>query len=200
MRFGLIRNQLREITKPKSIFEHLFQSRKRGSVLLELRVPKYEYFRASMFVEDILDLTDNELEFDLVMLINLLYEDFLNHVREGTNQLNLASKLMMKRDNYLNPTIVVEDHIQVNENHTRFIDRKITKPIEFVKIEFLLNRRTALRGEVFLMDLTAASNQHLQLTLNELITILLLDFVKEVQKGNTKRIINRIIQNLSSFA
>lgn len=194
MNFSLIKQQLNKLNKPNS-WRNLFKSNMVGSSLLTIRLPKYEYFRASMFVEDILSLSEYEVSFSVPDLISILYDDFLHQVVNGTNQRNLAMKLMKKRENYLYPTKKIDSTVMITDNHARFIERDIPKKQQWITLELLINKRSALRGEVLLMDITAVEPKF-ELSLNQLISILIIDFVTELKKGNNAQTMNTIVNRL----
>lgn len=197
MRFNLIKQQLGYNSKPESWFDKLFRSKDRGIHLVQLRLPKYDYFRVSMFVEDLMEVAEYECTFTVSELIAILYEDFLHQVVHGTDQRGLAKKLMVKRDMYLHPKIKIDDAIELSPNHTRFIEREIPKKQPTVMIEQYLPKRTALRGEVLLMDLSSV-DERFNLTLEQLLSVLVIDFAHGLKKGNNVKVMNDILQRVIS--
>lgn len=60
-----------------------------------------------------------------------------------------------------------------------------------ITVEF--HRKYLERGEIFLYDLIKISPKF-SMTLEELVTILVIDFVQEVEKGNSKKVMDQIIK------
>lgn len=193
MSFELIKQQLNRIGKKS--WSDLFKSKHGGLTLLTIRLPKYDYFRATMFVEDILSITEHEISFELSDLIAILYDDFLHQVINGTNQTELAKKLMQKRDKYLKPTQSVDSSIRVTDNHIRFVDRELPIKRQWVVKELILKKRAALRGEVLLMDLQNVE-PNFTLKIEQVISILVIDFVHEIKQGNNAKVMQAIIRQL----
>jgi len=196
-KLNLISDRLQEIASPpKGIFATLFgSSRHRAKVDIRVRLPQYEYLRAEMFVEDLLDLCDDEVSLGVDDLIAILYKDFLDTIARGANQKELVFKLLDKRDKYLKPSEVIKEFVNISQNHLHLTEKVIPKKIKWVVMQLEFSRKAALRGEVFLMDLSQLDPKF-QLTLEELISILVIDFVTQLKAGNDAKLIQSIIDNL----
>lgn len=187
---NLISERLEDIMRPKPFWKSLLQLSRSSKIGMSVKLPHYEYFRLEMFIEDLMELTDHELNMEMVDLIAILYDDFLATLTSGTNQQELAKKLLVKRDKYLFPKQVIDDHIQITENHTRFIERVVKKKVRWVQINVSFSRKSVLRGEVLLMDLS------IDLTLEEMITILLIDFATKLKEGNSASVVKSILRSI----
>ncbi|BFH10984.1 hypothetical protein J6TS7_62140 [Paenibacillus dendritiformis] len=61
-----------------------------------------------------------------------------------------------------------------------------------------MKRALALRGEVFLHDLAMHSGSF-EMTIDELLSILFMDFMVEVRKGNHRKLMKLIIARLEEW-
>lgn len=125
----------------------------------------------------------------------MLFKDFLSQVTNGTDQRVLLTKLMEKHEFYLRPTEIRKEYMQVSPNHLQFKDVVVPKKTKWVVLQLQLTRKAALRGEVFLMDLSQIDSRF-QLTLEELVPILVVDFVVQLKSGNDENLIQRIMATL----
>jgi hypothetical protein len=197
-KLNLISDRMQEMTAaPKGLFASIFRSgpQKLAKVDLTIRIPHYDLLRAEMFTEDIMELCDYDLQLNVYELVALLFKDFLSQVTNGTDQRALLTKLMEKHEFYLQPTETRKEYIQVTPNHLQFKDVVVPKKTKWVVLKLELTRKAALRGEVFLMDLSQI-DPRFQLTLEELIPILIMDFVVQLKAGNDGNLIQGIIANL----
>lgn len=200
---NLIRDQISELTGQKngeSLWSSLFPRKQPQEVVLRIRIEWYAYLRADTFIQDLSELAGRELNFDVFHLIALLYDDFLRQIRLGVDLKELHKRIGEKKSRIESAkTKVVEEFVQVSENHWSLIKRQVMVKQRVVGFDLRIARKSALRGEVFLYDLCrAVDEKEPLLSLEELITILLLDFVAEIQNGNQTAVMKRIIQSLNS--
>ncbi|GGG18655.1 hypothetical protein [Paenibacillus abyssi] len=196
-RFNLISDRLQEIASPqRSILGNLFgRLSKTPTVGLRLRFPQYDYLRAEMFVEDLLELCDYEITFQVDDLISILYKDFLVQVAQGTNQKQLLIKLKEKQDRHFRVSDKVAEYVWLNPNHLHRTEKNVPRKVKYLMMEMQILRKAALRGEVFLMDLSQLDPEF-TLTLDQLISILFIDFVSELKSGNDADLVQNIIAHL----
>jgi hypothetical protein len=197
-KLNLISDRMQEMTTaPRGLFASIFRAgpQKVAKVDLSIRIPHYDLLRAEMFTEDIMELCDYELKLNVYELVALLFKDFLSQVTNGTDHRLLLTKLMEKHDAYIRPTEIRKEYIQVTSNHLKFKEVVVPKKIKWVVLKLELTRKAALRGEVFLMDLSQIEPRF-QITLEELIPILIMDFVIQLKAGNDGKLIQGIIDNL----
>jgi len=197
-KLNLISGRLQEITAPqKGIFATLFGTvNKVPKVDLRIQIPQYEFLRAEMFVEDLMELCDYEISLQVDELIAILFKDFLTTIARGAIQKQLMVKLMEKRETYFRPTETVKEYVNLTPNHLRLSEQVVSKKVKWVVLQLEVTRKTALRGEVFLMDLMQLDPKF-QMSLEELISVLFIDFVVQLKAGNDGKMIQNIINNLS---
>lgn len=205
---NLVGSRLQELSDPsppKGIFAHLFGSllgsnknRRPPKVELRIRLPQHDFVRAEMFVGDIMEMAGEGIYLRVDELIAILYQDFLATIVKGVNQKQIAEKLSQKKKIYLSRSEKVQDFVKVAPNHWSLTEQVVKKNIKWVILPIELYRHVAFRGEGFLLDLTTIGPDF-QMTLEELISILTIDFIAQVRAGNDAKVITRIINNLDSL-
>ena len=199
---NLIRERFSELTghSHHSLWSSLFRRKQPQEVILRIRIEWYAYLRADTFIEDLAELAGEEFSFDVVQLVALLYDDFLRQIRLGVELKDLYKRLREKQERIAAArTKIVEDFVQVAENHWSLIKKEVKVKRRMVGFDLRIARKSALRGEVLLYDLSRAAGQtEPLLSLEELITILLLDFVAEIQNGNQTAVMKKIVQGLQA--
>lgn len=161
---------------------------------LHVKLPHYEVLRANSFLDDIMELTDHTIHLTLEDLIALLYHQFLVQVRSTSKFSTLGQKILNKKIELAEKEQrIVTTFEQVNPNHWALVERKIPTKMKTKQITVEFHRKYLERGEIFLYDLIKISPKF-AMTLEELISILVIDFVQEVERGNSKKVIDQIIK------
>lgn len=161
-----------------------------------LELPKSELFRLQTFVDDIIELTNNEFDYSIEDLISLVYLDLLQSVRKGKlKHSQFADKLLSLYNEYLAP-IVKEEWQPINEYKMVRVQKTIPRE-GFIKYPFLLKKRSVLRGEVLLMDLYGPEKDRNGITIHVLISLILIDFANEIRKGLSQRRIQSILRSIN---
>ncbi|KGP78302.1 MULTISPECIES: hypothetical protein [Paenibacillus] len=162
---------------------------------LDIRLPHYEILRAKSFLDDVMELTDHSIMITIEDLVGTLYDQFLNQVRHAAKISTLGTKVLKKKEELEeNSNKTVTSFEQINPNHWALVEKKVPAKVKTKIIRIEMHRKYVERGEIFLYDMSKIIPEF-QLTLEELITILLLDFVHEVEKGNSKKIMDQIIKS-----
>lgn len=199
----LISGRLKELSSQrKGLFSVFFEALHRTSrsnrlakVDLSVRLPQHEYVRAEIFVGDVMEMAGDDISLRVDELIAILFQDFLATVVRGVNQKQLASKLVQKREKYFRSTNKVEEFVNVSPNHWTLSEHVVTKKVKWVVLRMEIARHIAFRGEGFLLDLSLIEPDF-HMTLEELISILTMDFISQVRSGNDAKVVQRIIHNL----
>lgn len=173
-----------------SIFPKLSRS---AYVFIQVDLPEYEVLRAQVFLDELADKLDEETQLTIIDLIALLLKDFL-YVASTTTKLEiLKNSLLNKKKQYLSKTERVEEYVEVSPGHTSLQIRNRPRKIHFYTLELTIPRKTALRLEIVLYDLEQMFTSF-QMGLDELISIVFLEFVHHLKIGEEKNMIKRFIQ------
>lgn len=200
-KLNLISGRLHELSSQRKgvlgvFFDALLgSSGSKRKVDLSVRLPQHDYVRAEMFVGDVMEMAGDDVSLRVDELIAILYQDFLATVVRGVNQKQLASKLAQKRDKYFRPSDKAEELVNVSPNYWTLSESIVTKKVKWVVLRMEVARHIAFRGEGFLLDLSLIE-PGFHMTLEELISILTMDFIAQVRSGNDAKVIQRIIDNL----
>ncbi|MCY9540489.1 hypothetical protein M5X00_13355 [Paenibacillus alvei] len=167
-------NRLQEMFKP-------IKKRATQVMTLEVRARDIDFVRAEVFLDDMYKLTgedpDNLLSVNSLIL--LLYEDFLMQIRSQYDSVQMIERLIEKRLFYFRKR-------EIDESDQILIKSK------WAILKLPMKRNMVLRGEVFLHDLGLESPKF-EMKLEELMSILFMDFMKEVRKGNQRKLIKSIL-------
>lgn len=144
----------------------------------EIRIPTYLYLRIMALVEFICE--EYEIQFDLGTFIWILYRDFLGRAYKYNNQADLY--------NFISSM----DRKEVDIVDYRQSDSKNKKEKQKEKkIVFSLSKKEALKGELVLGDLYEAFSYHV--TLEKVIEMHIIHFIKEYKKGNLPGAVTDIV-------
>jgi hypothetical protein len=173
----------------KSSLLHRIFGIKKSYTQLRLRADTDDFDRAEIFLDDVRLLTKMELpDFDVGDLVLLLYEDFLYSVRDRYDQKHLVQSLEDKRNFYFKRSR--HDWSAEDDEESIYFTRP--RRVSLV-IRMRLNSET--RGRVLLNDLSRAVPSF-SMEMEELTSILFMDFIAEVRKGNQRRLIRALIDRL----
>ncbi|EJW14323.1 hypothetical protein PAV_14c00160 [Paenibacillus alvei DSM 29] len=177
--FSLMKQRINEMFGVKEPFW------KRRSVKeVTLRARDIDYLRAEVFLEDIVSVAgDDSIYLTIPELVCLLYEDFLFEIRNSFDVESIIINLSNKR---------LEHFRKVDSNNIKL-------RCKWVSYSISMKRPLALRGEVFLHDLAMSSGEF-EMSLDELLSILFMDFMAEVRKGNQRGLIKKIISRMESWS
>ncbi|MET1167575.1 MULTISPECIES: hypothetical protein [Bacillales] len=163
---------------------------------LHIQLPRYEVLRANSFLDDVMELTDHTIHLNIEDLIALLFQQFLIQVRSTAKFSTLGQKILNKKIELAEKEHrIVTSFKEVNPNHWALVEKKVPIKMKSKQITVELHRKYIERGEIFLYDLIKISPKF-DMTLEELISILVIDFVHEVEKGNSKKVMEQIIKSL----
>ncbi|WP_108671450.1 hypothetical protein [Peribacillus acanthi] len=201
-RYNLLQEKLRG-NRPKRLFHSFFSS---GRKYITLVVGYYDYLRGKVFIDDLLDTFEEAPEFDIAVLIHLLYQDFMNQIKKGYDNRQIALFLRKKKTEYLEADKQEKKVMkQVTQNIFTFetTEEDVESPHgereKQAHITIRIKETELLRGEIFLHDLSPFM-AHTTLTIEDLMVILYLDFIKQVKEnGNSSKIQKSILHRLNNL-
>lgn len=162
--------------------------RNKKYVELDIKAEEVDFLRAEVFIDDINQLTDGQFNrFSIEDLVLLLYMDFLAQIRDNIDTLNIGQTLQVKYTEYYPAQ---KQYRALQEQETSFSTRK-----RWMKLNIRIKRSAALRGEVFIHDVRLLLPGFI-LTLDDILSVLYIDFIHELRKGNQRKVIEMILQRL----
>ncbi|MCM3216763.1 hypothetical protein ABER75_11750 [Niallia taxi] len=187
----------------KGFFQSFFSSKK----YISIKLPYYDYLRGQVFIQDLKDNYPEAITsyIDIGHLIELLYKDFLNQIKRGVKNEDVAIYLKQSMEKYF-PVKVIEKRVFKQVNHHLFQyeemaemdDEDEENEEKFAYIEIRYSEKVILRGEILLYDLTPFLD-NTTITVEQLISIIYLDFIKRVQEhGNSVTVQQTILKKLQS--
>lgn len=200
---NLLQQKLTGSSSSKGFLDYFFNNRK----YLTLVFGYYDYLRGKVFIEDIFDMYDDvPNEFDLDVLIHLLYRDFMNQIKKGTDNKQIAGFLLAGKAQYLNVKKTEKRIMKALTEHVfsfesleeEVIEEKSDEDKE-AHLTIRMKEAEVLRGEIFLHDLSPFLKD-VHLTIEDLLTILYLDFIKQIKEhGNSAKVQKNILFHLTHF-
>lgn len=179
--------------------------------ILTLTLPYYDYLRGLVFIDDVKRVYEEETPslFDLAALISLLHDDFIYHTQKGVrDHQQTASFLLHAKRTYLKRTSLQQTRKmkKVHSNTFAFELEEEEVPVQQKKkednavIEMALREAKIQRTEILLYDISPYLQDE-WITVEELITILYLDFIDKVKReGNTEKLMNSILKGLEFYS
>jgi hypothetical protein len=175
--------------------------------ILRITLPYYDYLRGLVFIDDTKRVYEEEtpITFDLAALISLLHDDFIYHTQKGVrNHQQTASFLLHMKENYLS-TKQTKTMKRVEGKGNTFAfeieeeEESVNKEKDVVIIELSMREAKIQRTEVLLYDISPYF-QGEWITVEELITILYLDFIHKVKReGNNEKVMKSVLKGLEFY-
>ncbi|MCM3034051.1 hypothetical protein [Niallia sp. MER 6] len=185
----------------KGLFQSFFSSKK----YINVKLPYYDYLRGQVFIQDLRDNypEDMSYSFDIGDLIHMLYMDFLQQIKRGVKNEDVAVYLKQSMEKYF-PTKLVEQRVFKQVSHYSFqyehmeeFEEDEEDEEKFAYLDIRTAEKIILRGEILLYDLSPFLNGT-SVTLEQLIAIIYLDFIKNVQAhGNSIAVQQTILKKIS---
>lgn len=152
-------------------------------VKYSILIPSSDYWRGELFCEDMQVLSDG-YNFTQADLLDILFQDFLINVRLLSNPIGIY--------NYLKSIDSRPPIIRYNGEEV-IMDLPRAQTME---IECYINRKDAVRAEVFLSDLAELFPDD-PLSVQDILQIRYCYFIKEYKMGNMKEVIPSIMKHLN---
>jgi hypothetical protein len=176
-KYGLINQELMALDEDTFFGRLLNAFLKDKRLAFEIMVPNDLYFRADVLCDDILQKRKNDKEYTQSELVQHVFFDFLDEVRDHDGNVGaIYTKLDVRR----------QEILRVNENP--LVPSRSRK-----KLLIKIDRDDALRAEVLLQDLEYFQPNH-NLDVEKLIEIVYLDFLLEYTKGRRRNVIKEILE------
>lgn len=176
-KYALINQELIALEADSLLDRFLTVFLKDKRLMFELYVPNELYFRANVLCDDVLEKRVINKEYTQGELVEHIFLDFLDEVRNHDSNVGaIFTKLMVRK----------QELPLVNEN-------PIIKVKSKSKLLIKLDREDVLRAEVLLQDLSYFHPNH-GMDVEELIEIVYLDFLLEYTKGRRKNVVKEILE------
>jgi hypothetical protein len=186
-----VSDKLRQLSGEVS-WSDLF-SRSKRFVRVSIRAEEIDFSRAAVFIGDINAKTRGAFdELTVEHLIHLLYADFLRHIRENLSEVKIDADSVTMEDTVRG--LIEKRQIYFPRNKLKDPGTYLSTPKRWAFFEIHLRREAAQRGTVFLYD-AASVFPNFEMSLEELLSLLLLDFVAQLRKGNQKAMINALLDS-----
>ncbi|MEY8742845.1 hypothetical protein AB9M62_25610 [Bacillales bacterium AN1005] len=189
----------------KGMFHSIFAAKK----YITVKLPYYDYLRGQVFIEDIKDNYPEEISsfssFNISQFVYMLYLDFMKQIKKGVKNEEVANYLSKSMDKYF-PVRKVQKRVfnKINNNLFQYEEFEIEEDTEEVEGEeeksayltIRIQQKVILRGEILLHDL-APFLKGKAVTVEQLMAIIYLDFIKTVQEnGNSIAVQETIVRRL----
>lgn len=172
---------------------------------VQVRAPLDYFKRADAFIEDVNYLTKQELTgLNKAFLVKLLFDNFLDKIREGVD---LYEYLLTLREIYgslleINHETAISKNMPRKADVSRFqwsLSHKDRKPEAdgCMLLPVKLHSREVNRVDIFFDDLSW-KGQSLQMELDELLSLLFIEFISAVRNGFTDETKQEIIDFILS--
>lgn len=168
-------------------------SRTKRFIRVSIRAEEIDFSRASVFIGDINAKTRGAFEeLTVEHLIHLLYADFLRHIRENLSEVKIDADSVTMEDTLRG--LIEKRQIYFPRNKRKDAGTYVSSPKRWVLFEIQLRREAAQRGSVFLYD-AASFYPNFEMSLEELLSILFVDFVAQLRRGNQQAMINALLDS-----
>ncbi|KZE67997.1 hypothetical protein AWM68_17655 [Fictibacillus phosphorivorans] len=203
---NLLQKHLKGISETKGFLSYFLSSHR----YLNIQMPYYDYLRGKIFIND---LRDNHVDsvpynFDINDLIWMLYQDFLNQVKKGAQNDQIAAYLVGGKQRYFKKQKKAKKVMKPLTEHVftfEIVDEEVeenTDSEDNAKTAYLdirISESELLRGEVLIHDLTAYL-KGVEVSIEEVVTIVYLDFIENVKSnGNSVKVQKSILAHMKKF-
>ncbi|MBP1994416.1 hypothetical protein [Paenibacillus eucommiae] len=169
---------------------------------IKVRAPRDYFNRADVFIEDIIYTTNENIHgMNKTFLVKLLFDNFLDHVRQGKDMYDYVLNL---RETYKNVLATVnKPNLPNSKAASKFqwsLSNKSnnTEGGDYLTLNVKLHQREVNRIEVLFSDLDWKYDHPLDMELNELLSLLFIEFITELRNGFTKETKEEIIASILS--
>jgi hypothetical protein len=171
-------------------------SRSKRFVRVNVRAEEIDFSRAEVFIGDINAKTNGAFAaLTLEHLVHILYSDFLQHIRENLNEVKTNADTVTLKD-AVNSLIEKRKIFFPRQKRSDVGNYSVVRK-RWVLLEIQLRRETAQRGEVFLYDAGTVFPEF-EMSLEELLSILFVDFISQLRRGNQQILINALLDSFYS--
>lgn len=204
-RLNILQERFSAFGEAKGFFKHMMSQRR----ILTVTVPYYEYLRGIVFCDDLRDNYGEEVpfQFDLSLLMFLLYDDFLAQIKRGSAKNDqIAAYLQAGKKKYFQQRLTekrimkpLTRHVFAFETVEEEEEPEVISETKRAYLDIRMKETEVLRGEVLLNDLEAFM-KGVDISIEEMITIIYLDFIENIkQQGNSAKVQKSILAHLKRF-
>jgi hypothetical protein len=171
-------------------------TRSKRIVRLKVRAEEIDIARAEVFIGDVNKKTKGAFaELTVEHLVHVLYADFLLHIRENLSEFKTSADSVTLEDTVNSLRIKRQTYFpRPKKNETM---SHIVNPKRWALLEVQFMRENVQRGEVFLYDAqTTFPDFHMEV--DEMISILFVDFIAQLRRGNQQMLINALMDRFFS--
>lgn len=170
-------------------------------------MPYYDYIRGKIFIEDLRDNFGEDVpyNFDMGVLLHMLYDDFLAQIKKGAKNEEIALYLIRGKEKHFKKKKqkrvmkALTKHIfefETVEEEDEYFESQESK---IAYLELRIRESEVLRGEVLIYDLEPFM-KGINVTIEQLISIVYLDFIENVKsEGNSLKVQKSILAHLKRF-
>jgi len=205
-RLNILQERFSAFGEARGFFKHMISQRR----VLTVTVPYYEYLRGIVFCDDLRDNYGEEVpfQFDLTLLIFLLYDDFLTQIKRGSAKNDqIAAYLQAGKKKYFQQRITEKRIMKPLTRHVFAFEtveeegepEVISESPKKAYLDIRMKETEVLRGEVLLNDLEPYM-EGIDISIEEMITVIYLDFIENIkQQGNSAKVQKSILSHLKRF-
>ncbi|NQX70234.1 hypothetical protein HQN90_29260 [Paenibacillus alba] len=154
---------------------------------VKVRAPRDFFNRAEVFIEDMKYTTNEELVgVNVTFIVKLLFDNFLDRVRQGND---LYDYLLDLRENYSHflqtNSVLADKDVQPVRSAPKF-QWTLTHRMgdrDYLTLNIGVHPREVNRIAVFFADWDCKYEISLDMDLNELVTLLFIEFISELRNG-----------------
>ncbi|MBU8908072.1 hypothetical protein [Desertibacillus haloalkaliphilus] len=174
---------------------------------IDIKIPRIDLLRGEVLLSDIADSLedDDPAYYGVETLIILLYIQFIRQISKGVDLFTVGKELINKINKY-RPITIQENYTETKPNtfalqNFNIPNQTINKDPKEQEITITLNlkERFIYRGEILLYDLEDLFPD-LEITVEETISILYMDFIDAIKKGHDNGTINNILESFSYYS
>jgi hypothetical protein len=191
-----VSEKLRKLGKNGDLSWSDLFSRSKKYILVKIRAEEIDFSRAEIFIEDINTKTRGAFsDLNLEHLIHILYTDFLLQIRENLNEFKFNSDTVTLKDTI--NSLMEKRKIYFPRQKKNDVGHHSVIRRCWALLDIDLRREAAQRGEVFLYD-AGTVFPDFEMSLEELISILFVDFISQLRRGNQQFMINALLDRFYS--
>lgn len=171
-------------------------SRSKRIARLKIRAEEIDLDRAEVFIGDVNKKTKGAFsELTVEHLVHVLYADFLQHVRENLNEHKSSANVVTMEDTVKSLQMKRRTYFP-RAKQSEVITPVVTQK-RWVQFEVPFLTENVKRGSVFLYD-ASVSFPDFYMEIEELVSILFVDFIAQLRRGNQQRLISALIDRFLS--
>lgn len=162
-------------------------------IIVQVIAPRIYFMRAKSFIEDINDTVMLESKFNLHRLLMILWDGFLGAVRSGKHMNRLLINLYKKHRSLYESSSFIAD----GNTPQRYVRTENKNLDHLLCYEVILPRKNHRRIQMLLHDIHDQDSSFV-MTVNELLSLLFIDFIHELRFGKGEHLTEDVVAFLTS--